>query len=882
MKRILILLVAVLTVFAMTACDAILDKLPIDIPGLSTGDGGEDEGEGNEDESKGDEGNEELEGLVLIQNGKANFRFVFSTDAGPSAINKIDTLVKKLRDLGVEIEDPIRANETDSISDCEILVGPGITNRGDECNVNEKDYGEKGYVIKTVGNRIVIAGGNKTMTATAFETFVKSYLKITDKTKEIGNINITETILVERFTEYMIKGITVGGADLSEFVIVKDLDGMADYGDEFVTNFRDELYKESGYWLEIIGSADTTDKAHKVIIRYTSDVIEGDTDGMGFLASVKDGDLVFECNYPNATVKHFEDLAEELIFSKMNEITIPATYKQFREASAAYYEDFGAIGNGKADDFNAMLATHQYANEGGQTVKGTPGATYYVDRDFTQSITVYTDVDLQGATIIINDDSDIAHKYRGNVIYNLTRKSGVGQWISGTALNQMFKDHKKEIKRDATELPFLVPYLKGDSYIVVTNKNHMDFIRFGSNQSDGNARTDMFLVDKDGKIQPGYEAAFEFDDITQVEIYDISEDEIVIKNGTIKNICCTVRADTGLKNKYVSYSRGISVNRSNVVIKDMTFRTMNEPDIDYSVNPNDPLQSGYGKRSESYPYGGFIIGTKAYNLLVQDCTMSARTTYYEDKPATESTGGKVPNPVAMGTYGYTYSYSSDVKHVNVDQYSETGIGDSRYWGIMNSNTCKNFYFDDCQVNRFDAHRGFWNGVLKNSTFGHTIHLTGGGDVLIENVEKLCGSAFLAIRGDYGGSYDGTVTIKDSVYYGYNSYNSMKNQAFTTTVTTSDVFIINSGFSSSELFLNWDFGYDCTLPHKVTFDNFTVLPKNAYVFNDFPDICFENEYNLQLGITDEIIFKNMTAIPTVRNAEFTKMNAIKVTVEGKGN
>jgi hypothetical protein len=108
---------------------------------------------------------------------------------------------------------------------------------------------------------------------------------------------------------------------------------------------------------------------------------------------------------------------------------------------------------------------------------------------------------------------------------------------------------------------------------------------------------------------------------------------------------------------------------------------------------------------------------------------------------------------------------------------------------------------------------------------------------------------------------------------------MKNQSFSNTVMTGDVFIINSGFSSSELFLNWDFGYDCTLPHKVTIDNFTVLPKNAYLFNDFPDICFENNYNLQLGITEEIIFKNMSAIiPTVRNLEFTKMNAIKVTIE----
>ena len=881
MKRILILLVAILTVFAMTACDAILDKLPIDIPGLGTGDGGENEGEGNEDEGNEDEGKEELEGLVLIQNGKANFRFVFSTDAGPSAINKIDTLVKKLRSLGVEIDDPVRANETDSISDCEILVGAGITTRGEECNVNEKDYGEKGYVIKTVGNRIVIAGGTKNMTATAFDTFVKSYLKVTDKTKEIGDINITETINVEKFTEYMIKGITVGGADLSEFVIVKDLDGMADYGDEFVTKFRDELYTESGYWLEIIGASDTTDKAHKIIIRYVSGTINGDTDGMGFLASVKGGDLVFECSYANAMIKYFEKSVNELIFSKMNAISISANYSKFSEASAAYYKDFGAVGNGKADDFKALLETHKYANECGQTVKGTEGATYYVDTDFIETIPVYTNIDLQGATILINDDSDVAHEKRGLALFTLSRTPGVGQWINNAErIAAMFENYEKKISRDATELPFLVPYLKGDSYVIVFNDNHKDFIRFGSNQSDGNSRMDMFLVDKSGKIQPGYEPAFEFDDITTVKIYDVSEKELVIENGSIKNICCTVKAATQLKNKYVSYSRGIIVNRSNVLIKDVTFRTVDEPIIDFTYDAKDPLTTRYGKRAESYPYGGFIIGQEAYNLLVQDCTMSARTTYYEDKPATASTGGQVPEPVAMGSYGYTYSGCSAVKHVNVDQYCETGIGDSRYWGIMNSNTCKNFHFEDCEVNRFDAHRGFWNGNLINSTFGHTINLTGGGDFYAEGVEKLCGTAFINLRGDYGGSFDGTITIKNSTYYGYDSYNSFKNGVFNTNVTAQETQIINSGFAFSqiELFLDWDFGYPCTLPHKVTLDNFTSLPQACTIYNSLPDICFENDQKLQLGITDEIVFKNMkTVIPTCISQSGI-MSKIKVTVQ----
>ena len=199
---------------------------------------------------------------------------------------------------------------------------------------------------------------------------------------------------------------------------------------------------------------------------------------------------------------------------------------------------------------------------------------------------------------------------------------------------------------------------------------------------------------------------------------------------------------------------------------------------------------------------------------------------------------------------------------------------------MNSNTCKNFHFEDCEVNRFDAHRGFWNGNLINSTFGHTINLTGGGDFYAEGVEKLCGTAFINLRGDYGGSFDGTVTIKDSTYYGYDSYNSFKNGSFNTTVTQQDSQIINSGFAFSqiELFLDWDFGYPCTLPHKVTLDNFTCMPGSCTVYNNLPDECFENERNLQLGLTDEIVFKNMKRIIPTCVSQSGTMSKIKVTIQ----
>ena len=39
------------------------------------------------------------------------------------------------------------------------------------------------------------------------------------------------------------------------------------------------------------------------------------------------------------------------------------------------YEQFGAIGDGAHDDFEAIAAAHAYANENGLTVKANAGAT---------------------------------------------------------------------------------------------------------------------------------------------------------------------------------------------------------------------------------------------------------------------------------------------------------------------------------------------------------------------------------------------------------------------------------------------------------------------------------------------------------------------------
>ena len=52
-----------------------------------------------------------------------------------------------------------------------------------------------------------------------------------------------------------------------------------------------------------------------------------------------------------------------------------------QDISVVYYDDFGAKGDGKTDDFLAIYNTHVFANESGQTVKASrnpKGKVYYI------------------------------------------------------------------------------------------------------------------------------------------------------------------------------------------------------------------------------------------------------------------------------------------------------------------------------------------------------------------------------------------------------------------------------------------------------------------------------------------------------------------------
>ena len=93
------------------------------------------------------------------------------------------------------------------------------------------------------------------------------------------------------------------------------------------------------------------------------------------------------------------------------------------EKKTVYYKDFGAVGDGVAEDFWAIKKCHEYANEHGYDVKADAGATYYICETDGEEIPVMTNVDWVDATFIMDDAKiDVPSKSRTKNIFVMTSK----------------------------------------------------------------------------------------------------------------------------------------------------------------------------------------------------------------------------------------------------------------------------------------------------------------------------------------------------------------------------------------------------------------------------------------------------------------------------
>ena len=472
-------------------------------------------------------------------------------------------LAAQFSELGIDIADPVADTDADKVAECEIIFGANVRNRPEALTVTDKYLGEKGKTIKVVGTSIVVAAGSSGELKNVITRFTTTVLGIKSSTKKLESLAIDADFFEESLTAYSITSIKIGSLDLRDYVIVEDFNenDMEDYSLDKIGSFREDLYKESGIWLEY-ADADRADQYdHKIVIRYVAD--RSAMNEAGFAAYVDSGkNLIIECSYANSFDSAFSTFMDELILDKSGSVSIASSYSYVSRVCEVTYEMFGADGTDTIDDFDAIFEAHTFANRCGQTVIGKADATYCIGPSILKTIPIKTDVDFNGCTILINDVGSEAYKTRGLSLFTLARDH------ANVTLNEARVDEiagaDAKIRFGDTSIPWLADYIETKSLVMISNSYHKDFIRFGANQSSGETRKDVYIMYPDGSIDPETEVCFEFDEITLVEISRVDDTPVTVKNGNFVNICCRTVAETEFKNKYNAYNRGFRFERSNV------------------------------------------------------------------------------------------------------------------------------------------------------------------------------------------------------------------------------------------------------------------------------------------------------------------------------
>jgi hypothetical protein len=388
----------------------------------------------------------------------------------------------------------------------------------------------------------------------------------------------------------------------------------------------------------------------------------------------------------------------------------PNDIEKFKAAGLVRYSDFGAKGDGKTDDIDAIAAAHAFANRHGLPVKADKNATYYIGGKKRTAV-IQTDTDFGTAAFII-DDTKVED--RNAPVFRIS-----------SSLQPFKPEGISSLKRNQDKIDVTFP---GTCLISVTDSNVKRYIRFGLNQNNGSSQTDIFIVDKDGNVDMNAPIIWDFDQITEITALPIDETTLTISGGRFTTIA------NSAESKYTYYSRNIAIRRSNVVVEGLEHRVTGEGD-------------------HGAPYGGFLhIGDCAY-VTVKNTILTGHKVY--------STIGAVGKPVSMGTYDLSVNRALNVSFVNCSQTNS--IDDRGYWGILGSNFSKNLLYDSCTFSRFDAHMGVANATIRNSTLGHMgINAIGCGTFTVEN-STIRGGSFINLRSDYGSTWQGEFIIRNCVF-----------------------------------------------------------------------------------------------------------------------
>ncbi len=500
-----------------------------------------------------------------------------------------------------------------------------------------------------------------------------------------------------------VENITINGVSIDEYCIVTPEKDDGNFYGNAAQTIQDELYKACGKTLKI------TEKASENA--FVINEASGDTDT--FKLKVENGNVYLTGNLETGISRGITAFFNEVLLSSQGSFEFKDGY-EYDKTFTGYvtYEDFGAVGDGKSDDLEAIVKTHEYANANNLSVFANETATYYIGGG-NKTAYIMTDTDWSTARFII-DDTNVENK--GAWVFNVAPSRGA---VSIT-------DKASPVKSNASNIGTT---LDGDSLVVLTDSNVKRYIRKGANQNSGSNQTDVILVDKDGNISPDTPLIWDFDAVTSATAYPIDTEVLNIKGGRFTTLANNAASE------YNYYARGIVVRRSNTVIDDIYHDIKNE-----------------GKTGA--PYSAFVSLSCCADVTVKNSTFTGHKKY--------KTTGSAGTSVTMGTYDIGAATAVNAKFINCNQTND--ITDIDYWGIAGTNYCKNLVYDGCALSRYDAHQGVLNATIKNSVLGHHgIKLIGSGTALIENTTVLAEN-FDDLRADYGSTWNGELIIRNCKFY----------------------------------------------------------------------------------------------------------------------
>ena len=283
------------------------------------------------------------------------------------------------------------------------------------------------------------------------------------------------------------------------------------------------------------------------------------------------------------------------------------------------YEDFGAVGDGVNNDFFAMKAAHEFANQNGLPVRADAAHTYRISNTETDgkasSIVVMTDTDFCGATVIF-DDTDIAWCEGENKCHDTDIFKIESRYPSET-VEKRYLDRINELGGIRREITRKIDTGLGfPAMLVIKNDEKRVYIRYGTNQNDGVAQSELIIVDAEGNIDEQTPLLFDYERITEITAYRIDEPSLRFENGKF----VTRASRKNLVNQFRMLNRGILIHRPNVVVSNIDHSVENE------IFKGELLD---GVPFIGHSYWGFIITEYTHNILIEDSVFQSRAYYLQ-------------------------------------------------------------------------------------------------------------------------------------------------------------------------------------------------------------------------------------------------------------